>query len=175
MTETWAPIPRHPGYFASSLGRIKSTRRHGDGRIIKPWRTGKRANYLAVDLATPGRRRGVKRLVHQLVLEAFEGPRPEWADAVRHLNDVGTDNRLVNLAWGTGSQNQSDAVRLGTHGNTRKTRCPVGHPYDEANTYVYVRRDTGRSERLCRSCREAHKRTRTLSSVAAQPSPAGGG
>lgn len=30
--------------------------------------------------------------------------------------------------------------------NTRKTHCPQGHPYDEANTYLW------RGHRICRAC-----------------------
>jgi hypothetical protein len=32
--------------------------------------------------------------------------------------------------------------------NARKTHCPQGHPYDEANTYIYP----PRGERQCRAC-----------------------
>lgn len=35
---------------------------------------------------------------------------------------------------------------------SERTECPKGHPYDEANTYVYVRRD-GSMNRACRACR----------------------
>jgi hypothetical protein len=57
---------------------------------------------------------GKTRLVHQLVLEAFVGPRPPGMDALhgpgRHL-----DNRLVNLSWGSKSKNcGEDRVRDGT-------------------------------------------------------------
>jgi len=37
--------------------------------------------------------------------------------------------------------------------NARKTHCPAGHAYDEANTYVDT---TGR--RRCRPCRNARRR-----------------
>jgi hypothetical protein len=55
--------------------------------------------------------RGTKRrnrLVQQLVAEAFLGPAE--GRVVRHLNNVGTDNRLANLAYGTNSENQMDRV-----------------------------------------------------------------
>lgn len=39
-------------------------------------------------------------------------------------------------------------VRRGLHGRVR-THCPQGHPYDEANTYIY----NGRSH--CRTCNRA--------------------
>lgn len=39
--------------------------------------------------------------------------------------------------------------------NSDRTHCPKGHPYDEANTYVVVKRD-GRTSRQCRICRGLH-------------------
>lgn len=38
------------------------------------------------------------------------------------------------------------------HHNAAKTRCPQGHPYDEANTYKTVTAK-GRQRRECRTCR----------------------
>lgn len=37
--------------------------------------------------------------------------------------------------------------------NARKTHCPAGHPYDEANTYVY--RGARHTRRCCRACNRA--------------------
>lgn len=52
--------------------------------------------------------RGRKRKVHQLVLEAFVGPRPPGMEA-RHFPDRDpTNNRVENLSWGTHQQNIHD-------------------------------------------------------------------
>ena len=52
--------------------------------------------------------------VHVLKAKAFLfGPNPLGYNVVRHLNDVKTDNRLTNLAWGTQSHNMKDCVRNG--------------------------------------------------------------
>lgn len=40
-----------------------------------------------------------------------------------------------------------------THPNSLKTHCPKGHPYDEHNTILYVRKSTGRLCRKCAACR----------------------
>lgn len=85
------------------------------------------------------------RYVHQLVLEAFVGPRPEGLEAC-HWNDVSDDNRLDNLRWATKSANRYDCVRNGGDPNARKTHCWRGHPFDSTNT----RRYGGR--RHCREC-----------------------
>jgi hypothetical protein len=95
------------------------------------------------------------RGVHQLVLRAFVGP-PEPGHIGRHLDGDPTNNALINLAWGTHSDNTKDSLGHGTHYNATKTRCPKGHPLD-----MIV---PGR-QRRCRTCylektREAEKRRR---------------
>jgi hypothetical protein len=51
--------------------------------------------------------------VHNLVLEAFVGPRPAGMEC-RHINGDRKDCRLENLAWGTKLENASDKIRHGT-------------------------------------------------------------
>ena len=45
--------------------------------------------------------------VHQLVCEAFHGPRPSPSHIVLHLNEEASDNRPENLRWGTRKENQN--------------------------------------------------------------------
>jgi hypothetical protein len=57
---------------------------------------------------------GVRRPVHQLVLEAFVGPCPPGHEA-RHVDDRDPgNNALSNLAWGTHRENCDDRTRHGT-------------------------------------------------------------
>ena len=52
--------------------------------------------------------------IHILKAKAFLfGPNPLGYNVVRHLNDVKTDNRLINLAWGSYSDNIKDSMRNG--------------------------------------------------------------
>ena len=52
--------------------------------------------------------------IHVLKAKAFLfGPNPLDYNVVRHLNDAKTDNRLINLAWGTASDNNLDCIRNG--------------------------------------------------------------
>lgn len=53
------------------------------------------------------------RTIHQLVTEAFVGPRPTGSE-VRHLDGNPANNRASNLAWGTRRENMADARRHGT-------------------------------------------------------------
>ena len=54
--------------------------------------------------------------IHVFKAKAFiHTVNPLGANVVRHLNDVKSDNRLKNLAWGTRSDNTRDSVRNGNH------------------------------------------------------------
>jgi len=64
------------------------------------------------------------RSVHQLVLEAFVGPRPKGRERyeARHFPDRDpANNKLSNLGWSTQSVNQRDRVFHGT--DTRGEGC----------------------------------------------------
>lgn len=50
--------------------------------------------------------------------------------------------------------------------NAAKTECVNGHPFDDANTYVWVRPD-GSTKRTCRAC----SRTRTAEYMRRQQTP----
>ena len=76
---------------------------------------GVESGYLSVGLRT-SEGKVVWRKVHQLVLEAFVGPRPSPSHVSRHvLNNDPADCRRENLAWGTQTENQNDKRQHGTH------------------------------------------------------------
>lgn len=116
-------------YEVSSLGRVKSLLA---GRVMKPWVNGD--GYSQVGLRGRGSRK--QRLVHRLVCEAFHGPPPEGKPLVLHGFGGLSDNTPSNLRWGSNSDNMRDRVVHGTDPQKNKSRCPKGHPYDKANTYV---------------------------------------
>ena len=110
--ETWKPVAGHEdAYEVSDLGNVRSlerrvrlvTRQAGETtrsvppRMLRPGST--RSGHLSVAIS-----KGNSRLVHQLVMEAFVGPRPQDCE-VLHLNHDPTDNRLENLKYGTRSEN----------------------------------------------------------------------
>jgi hypothetical protein len=116
LTEVWLPVVGHEGlYEVSDLGRIRSVPRtvktgvaqfSSAATVLKTAKGGRANNYLRVFL-TAGRRRHA--YVHHLVCEAFHGPKPADRPFVCHRNDCGTDNRAVNLYWGTADDNAFDA------------------------------------------------------------------
>ena len=65
------------------------------------------------------------------------------------MNNNVTDNRLVNLKWGTHADNMQDKLRSGNNTNANKTRCPQGHSYEDAYTTVD---SNGHNRRMCRTC-----------------------
>lgn len=157
--EVWKAIPLAPGYDVSDQGRIRSHRPwHGQPgpRMLSlaPKKPG--SDYRVVRIHHGGAWR--VRLVHQLVLEAFVGPRPADATDVRHLNDVKDDNRLVNLAWGTHSENMRDRVANGLHHYASRSHCKNGHEFTTATTRVVPSRTGSGTTRVCLTCKNAANR-----------------
>lgn len=72
---------------------------------ITPKITSKKYAVVSID--------GKLKQFHVLLLETFVGPKPTRTSEARHLNDIKSDNRLENLAWGTRKQNAEDACRNG--------------------------------------------------------------
>jgi len=116
LQEEWRPVVGHPGYEVSDQGRVRSV-----DRIVKT-SNGQSRRYRGM-LLQPGPSnyghlsvvlgRGNTRMVHQLVLEAFVGPRPKGMECCHGLGGH-TDNRLVNLRWDTRSNNILDSVEAGS-------------------------------------------------------------
>lgn len=112
MTERWLPVKYYVGlYEVSDLGRVRSLvrgtkRGKRGGRVLKPVPTP--PGYLYVLLSKPPNLKRRNLSLHRLVLEAFVGPCPDGMEA-RHFPDNDPANcKLVNLSWGTRSQNMRD-------------------------------------------------------------------
>lgn len=145
MTERWLPIPGYPAYEVSDIGRVRSYVRPGGPRII-----GGGLNFAGYVSACLTRDRVGRHFgVHQLVMLAFVGPRPDGME-VRHLNGDRTDPRLENLAYGTQQQNMDDRERHRAERDGGIKACRRGHPFDEENTLL--RFDSGKPCRRCRKC-----------------------
>lgn len=118
--EFWKPVPSEPGVLASSLGRVLQQPGYaplpnGGYRLYTPApRVGQvsRAHkaaahvYLHIMVKRPGPGpRQQPRKVHQLVCEAFHGPKPFDAAVVIHIDENALNNRPENLRWGTQKEN----------------------------------------------------------------------
>jgi hypothetical protein len=135
--QEWRPAPGYEGlYEVSSKGLIWSLYRH----IVLKQSLGTNGR-LHVGLYKDGKRTTV--WVAQLVAEAFHGKCPPGQE-VRHWPDRNPFNNAANnLVYGTRSQNTLDSVQHGTHHETRKKKCPEGHPLDGKR---------GDGKRYCKTC-----------------------
>lgn len=98
------PIPGYEGlYTVSAYGRVFSLR---SDKYLSPSKD--MGGYLQVQLCKSGEQKPFK--IQWLVLEAFVGPRPKGMWAL-HKNDIPSDNRLVNLYWGTPTENCEDRAK----------------------------------------------------------------
>lgn len=130
MTEEWRPVVGAKGFYeASDRGRVRSLDRldsagkRQKGRILKGEARAGQRGYRVVKICAPdGSRR--MRYIHDLVLEAFVGPRPRGLYGL-HWDDDVDNNTLPNLRWGTQRENMEDAKRNGSTG--RWTHCSRGH------------------------------------------------
>ena len=110
-----ATIEGFPDYEVDAEGRIYSNlnwRGYGRRKVVPVETAG---GYLKVRLRAPDGSR-VNRAVHRLVAQAFLPERPNGSQ-IRHLNGNKTDNRAVNLAWGTAKDNAADRE---SHGRTAR-------------------------------------------------------
>lgn len=101
-----------PNYLVYDSGQIWSIPRpRTRGGWLSPTPTDQ--GYLTFKASRPGVRPRTL-YVHQVVCRAFRGEKPDWADTVRHLDGVVTNNRASNLLWGTWEEQARDRQSHGT-------------------------------------------------------------
>lgn len=131
--EEWREIPGTE-YSVSSEGRVRSK-----NKILSPGSNGK--GYLNVNIEKRSRK------VHQLVAEAFLGPRQTPLHQVNHKNGVGSDNRAANLEWATQSQNQRHRYDVLKHGAARGARNSHAKLSEDDVRVIRSRRASGETRK----------------------------
>lgn len=129
--ERWVRIPGWEFYAVSDMGRVYSLSRtieytHGrgvcrtiPGKELKQHRY--KDGYYHVKLSRP--MIGAKTYnVHTLVLQAFGGDRCPGEECL-HLSGDKTDNRLINLRWGTRSENARQKCEHGNMPDYNGSKC----------------------------------------------------
>lgn len=145
--ERWRWLRGSAGrYEVSDQGRIRSWTRKRP-RILEG--TVMAGGYRAVGVTYAQGARGRTELIHRLVAAHFcEETRKKGHTDVRHLNGDKLDNRAVNLAWGTRSENMRDVVQ---HRRARLTNAfPPVHPSPGRAREWYSGRTT--DEGLVQTC-----------------------
>ena len=96
--------------------------------------------------------------VHIAVWEHFNGPVPSGYE-LDHLCRQPACWDHTHLEAVTHRENILRSPTAPPAIHARKTHCPSGHPYDEANTYHW-RGPKGQRTRLCRTCQRERARRR---------------
>jgi hypothetical protein len=133
VAEVWRAIVGYEGiYEVSDMGRVRS-KWAKQGQCFGNWRLLKLIpdshGCPRVNLCLRGKQNNF--LVSHLVADAFLPAKCSTDEVVRHLNDNPADNRAVNLARGTYSDNSQDSIRNGTfvrgslHGQAKLTEDNV--------------------------------------------------
>lgn len=118
--EIWKPAPSEPGVLASSWGRILLPPRYAPlpnggfraympepryGQVSKASKDAAHEFRLIMVRRDDAPAKQAPRKVHQLVCEAFHGPKPFPEAVVLHLDEDAHNNRPENLRWGTQKEN----------------------------------------------------------------------
>lgn len=126
--EVWLPVVGYCGtYEVSSHGRVRSCARSWSQlnrwgvvaprfwpeRILKQTVDRGRYAYGRLQVKLCSRDKQITRLVHQIVAEAFIGPRPAGME-VAHNDGNPANNHVSNLRYATPRENTHDKVRHGT-------------------------------------------------------------
>lgn len=132
------PIVDYFDYDVSDLGRMRSRKsKWKEPRILKPNVT--KRGYHHYGLSNPSGKLTTFK-VHQLVLLAFVGPRPEGME-VCHGPNGKADNSLANLSYGTREQNAQDRHRDGATPKGEKNASAKLTEYDVVK--IRARRESG--------------------------------
>ena len=99
--EEWKQIKDYPEYLVSNTGFVKR-----ETFFLKPNARGQ-GGYFSVSLSKDGIVTAF--YIHRLVAEAFI-PNPENKYSVNHIDGNRYNNRIENLEWATGSEQNNHAL-----------------------------------------------------------------
>jgi hypothetical protein len=120
------PIPSLPTYYATADGRIFRYRKKTDDLYQLSDNTRSNSGYKLVQPFQNGKRK--LKYVHQLVLEAFKGPRPDNMQC-DHINHDRLDNSIDNLRYVTVKENLHRRRPYQTPSSYKQHKTPLYKKY----------------------------------------------
>jgi len=112
-SKDWRGLPNFPGYKFDKEGSaysFKYNKKYGRKMKLHP---DNKKGYLTVAIhdidGKPFRRR-----INRIICTLFHDLPPTQKHQAMHLNGIKTDNRAINLAWGTQKENEAAKNRHGT-------------------------------------------------------------
>lgn len=138
--ETWKRLERFDGnYSISDLGRLIN---NDTGRILKGSKGGR--GYIQFHGTINGKSKNIT--IHQLVWEVFNGT-PLKGIHIDHINNIKTDNRLINLQLLTCRDNHHKSAKVGKSGvhgvswDSTKNRWKAGINLNDVRYTLGYRKD----------------------------------
>lgn len=163
-TEVWKPIRGYEeAYEVSTHGRVRSIDRlDGIGRrrrgAIMAQQPHPKTGHMQVTLSRGARGIQVTHKVHQLVLDAFVGPREPGLMGCHNDGNPG-NNHASNLRWDTAYANSQDRYK---HGTAYATHCRRGHPMTRENLSIWG------NQRRCKACAHAQAKAKMSGATVTQ-------
>ena len=175
MPETieYRSLPQYDGYRFGSDGSFWSQHRPF-GQERGEWRQLKGSlgpeGYIIVRLKRASGRKCDYRPLHQLILEAFVGPRPCGYEAC-HNDGNKTNNAALNLRWDTRSENMLDRGRHGyePRKTSAATRNEIRRRYGDGEPIEKLQQRFGLSLRRIQAIGRGEVSRREVSRVATRP------
>lgn len=140
VDQQWRAILDFPNYEVSNYGNVRHVTRRG--YHLRGHRNHR--GYWRVSLSLHGK--ASSRFVHNLVAEAFIGPKPRGKQT-NHKDGMKNHNHVRNLEYLTPSENVLHAFSIGLR--QRKNSTEPGQYFREANRRHYGKR---KSAGLCPRC-----------------------
>lgn len=136
-------------YYATTCGKIIKAPQRGTNRRYMVMKGGLVHGYYYVGIKYVETNKRVTKRVHRLIAKAFL-PNPESKPFINHINGIKSDNRLANLEWCTGSENNKHSFILG------KSKTDSG-ANDSQSKPVAMYNLSGKLVSVYGSCKEASR------------------
>lgn len=151
--EEWRAVVGFPGYEVSDRGRVRSYIIPGPSGYLSQTphlirlAVGNRRPRCTVFLRSKGTGKRKRIPVHVLVLEAFIAPRPGPDYWALHRDDNPFNNNLLNLYWGSPTENAADRGRNGHNRDQRGVKHNMARLTDAQVEEIRARHAAGELQR----------------------------